>query len=467
MPKKMLFGALVCAASLYGQSDTEELKLQLQRQQEKLRELTQKLNIIEKKEQLQEQNKITQALQQNSNSFAQSSFIPDISMILDTSYVLRDKKDEELTHLEIPGIAHGIMGEHSHGHGHSHAPLNAHNGFNLNYAEVAMQSSVDPYFSLTGIFHLSEEGFEIEEAYGETTALGCGLKAKIGKFRSAFGRINEQHQHVQDFSDMPLVYVAFLGGHGIDDIGAQLQWTLPTDTYVMAGVEVLQGKNPSMFGVDAISPAGDEETITVASPSQPNLLVGYLKSSFDLDTITFLYGASIAYGDARVDHLEDEEPHAFAGPSYLYGIDMTLKHYFDSYSYLIFQGEYLYKDADGDLYTYTDATQSALNKTPLTKKQGGYYVQIVYAYDRSLRGGIRYDNIDKNNISVNHTAQKTQENFERYSVMIDYATSEFAKLRLQYNKNKAMFNEDGERQDINSVILEMNLAIGSHGAHNF
>ena len=465
MPRKTVFGALVCTVSLTAWSDDAAvLKEQIQQQQEALRTLQKR---VENMQQQQERERIAHALNGSTDSFAQSDFVPDISMILDVSYVVRDRKDEALADLEIPGVAHGIMGEHSHGHADSHAPLNAHAGFNLNYAEVAMRSSVDPYFSLSGIFHLSEEGFEIEEAYGETTALGYGLKAKMGKFRSAFGRINEQHQHVQDFSDMPLVYVAFLGCHGIDDIGVQLQWTLPVGTYLMAGFEALQGKNPSMYGVGAISPAGNKESVAVASPSQPNLLVGYLKSSFDLEATTFLYGVSVAYGDARVDHLEDENPHAFAGPSYLYGVDATLKHHFDSYSYITLQGEYLYKVADGDLYRYSDDTQSALDGTPMTKKQGGYYLQLVYAYSRSVRAGARYDNIDKNDITLDHAAQKTQKNFERYSAMMEYATSEFAKLRLQYNKNKAMFDEDAKRQDIDSVILELNLAIGAHGAHNF
>ncbi|WP_428737702.1 hypothetical protein [Sulfurimonas sp.] len=411
-----------------------------------------------------EVDKLTSA---SMDSFSQKSYLPDISLILDASYVTRNKKDEELTHLEIPGIAHGIMGEHSHGDGVSHAPLNAHNGFNLNYAELALQSVVDPYFSLTGIFHLSENGFEIEEGFAETTSLGYGLKAKVGKFKSDFGRINVQHQHVQDFSDMPLVYVAFLGEHGIDDIGAQVQWTLPTDTYVMVGFEALQGKNPSMYGVDAIVPAGDEETIAVSSPDQPNLLVGYVKSSFDLENTTFLYGASMAYGDSRIDHLDDEEPHAFAGGSYLYGLDLTIKHYFDSYSYLTFQGEYLYRDMDGDMYTYTDSTQTDFNVNATTKKQAGYYAQLVYAYNQNWRVGARYDEINKNDVTVNNVAQDLEDKFNRYSAMIDYSTSEFARLRLQYNRNYAMISEESKKQTIDTVILELNLAIGAHGAHNF
>ncbi|MDH4944119.1 hypothetical protein [Sulfurimonas sp. C5] len=467
MYKKFVYLSLFAAVSSFADSELEALKAQLKQQQEVTQKLLEKVEKLESQQIQKEDSSIQQSLAGSVNSFSQNSYMPDISLIVDTSYVSRSKKDEELTHLEIPGIAHGIMGQHSHGDGTSHAPLNAQDGFNFNYAELALQSIVDPYFSLTGIFHLSEDAFEVEEAFGETTSLGYGLKAKLGKFRSDFGRINAQHQHVQDFSDMPLVYVSFLGEHGINDIGAQLQWTLPTDTYTMIGFEALQGKNPSMYGNGSIAPAGDPETIAVSSPDQPNLLVGYIKSSFDLDNTTFLYGGSIAYGDSRINHLTDEAPHAFVGGSYLYGADLTIKHYFDSYSYLTFQGEYLYRDMDGKVYTYTDATQTAFNVTPTTKKQGGYYVQLVYAYNQNWRMGMRYDNIDKNDITSNGVAQTTQNNFDRYSAMIDYTTSEFARFRLQYNRNNAMFNEAGERQHIDTYIVEMNLAIGAHGAHNF
>lgn len=466
MYKKLAYLPLFASLSLFADSELDAIKAKVESLEA----------IITQQQQIQEDTRIRNSLMGSLNSFSQNAYMPNLSLIVDTSYVSRNRKDEELTHLEIPGVAHGIMGSHSHGE-HSHAPYNASNGFNLNYAEIAMESVVDPYFRAMAVFHLTEDGFEIEEAYGETTSLGYGLKAKIGKFRSSFGRINEQHQHVQDFSDMPLVYVAFLGEHGINDIGAQVQWTLPTDTYVKIGFEALQGKNPSMYGTDAIAPAGDEESIAVASPSQPNLLVGYVKSSFDLGNTTVFYGGSIAYGDSHINHLDDEEPHAFVGGSYLYGADLTMKHYFDSYSYLMFQGEYLFRDMDGDLYTYpTDANGTVTDDTQFdpavatTKKQSGYYAQLVYAYNQNWRAGFRYDNINKNDVSTDSTLPN---NFDRYSAMIDYSTSEFARIRLQYNRNNAMFSEAevgeayGERQHIDTIILQLNLAIGAHGAHNF
>jgi hypothetical protein len=51
---------------------------------------------------------------------------------------------------------------------------------------------------------------------------------------------------------MPLVYESFLGMHGINEKGVQFQWTAPTSTYLMLGLEVLQGENEQMFGNEAI-----------------------------------------------------------------------------------------------------------------------------------------------------------------------------------------------------------------------
>ena len=399
-------------------------------------------------------------------TFEQSKFIPDISLILDASYVYRDADRDEVAHFEVPGVAHGLLGSHSHD-GNTHSTYNANEGFNLNYGELVLSSSVDPYFSMEGVFHLSEDGFEIEEAYFTSTALEHGLRFKGGKFNSNFGYLNEQHHHSWDFSDMPLVYESFLGMHGINENGVQLQWTAPTSFYLMLGAEILQGENEQMFGNETI---GDAETTPIAQKADvPSLYIAYAKASFDIGDTTVLGGLSYARGTSRVDHSEDDEnPHAFSGDSVLYGADLVIKHYFDSYSFLKFQNEYLYRDMDGTQFAI-DPTDSnvATGSTPLVKKQGGFYSQLIYGYDRNWHMGVRYDAIVQNDITKNGPAAFAPENMDKYSAMIEYSTSEFARFRLQYNHNNALYNEDNKQQHINTVILQANISIGAHAAHSF
>ena len=56
---------------------------------------------------------------------------------------------------------------------------------------------------------------------------------------------------------------------------------------------------------------------------------------------------------------------------------------------------------------------------------------------------------------------------KRYSVMAQYHPSEFSRIRLEFNRNNALFNEDMERQRNDTVMLQFNIAIGAHGAHDF
>ena len=396
-------------------------------------------------------------------TFSQSQYIPDISVVLDASYVTRDYDRDEIGHLEVPGIAHGLIGSDAHDE-HAHASYNANEGFNLNYAELVVSSSVDPFFAMHGVFHISENGFAIEEAFFTSTALEHGLRFKGGKFNSNFGYHNQQHHHVWDFADAPLVYEAFLGMHGINEIGAQLQWTAPTPFYLMAGIEVLQGNNEQMFGNETI---GDPEDPIAKGATPPSLYVGYIKSSFDIGDTTLLGGLSYAYGDSRVNHIEEGEAgHAFSGTSKLYGADFLVKHYFDSYSSLKWQNEYLYRDMDGTQFN-VDNTGALINSPLLTKKQAGFYSQLIYMHDVNWGAGLRYDAITQNDISTNPTIAT---DMNKYSAMIEYHTSEFARFRLQYNRNNALYqtvDEGGQQQHIDTLIFQANIAIGAHAAHSF
>jgi hypothetical protein len=390
-------------------------------------------------------------------TFSQSQYMPDISMIMDFSYVNHSIKDAELQHLEIPGVVHGIMGTHEHG-GNSESTYNAKNGFNLNYAEMVLSSNVDPFLSMDAVLHFSPEGVEIEEAYFTTTALGNGLRLRGGKLLSEFGRQNSQHHHFWDFGNMGLVNEAFLGSHGINELGAQLQWVAPTDNYLMVGAEVLQGTNEAMFGNVQI---GEEDAIIAEGKRAPSLFVGYVKSSFDIGNTTILPGLSYAYGSTRLDHIEDEG-HVFAGNSSLYGADLTVKHFFDSYSFLTWQSEWMMRKMELTQYD-VNASGAIEDQEEMTKKQAGYYTQLVYAYDQNWRYGVRYDSIYQNDV----TAKNLPEDMKRCSAMVEYHPSEFSRIRLEYNRNNALFNEAGERQSMDTVMLQFNISIGAHGAHDF
>ncbi len=408
---------------------------------------------------------------------AKSGFTPEISLIVDASYTHQSWDEEGHTdELKLPGLVHG--GGHDH-EGHAHTSLAGDDGFNLNYAELTIGASVDSYFDLKGVFHLTENDFEIEEAFATTRSLPYHLQLKLGKFKSDFGYINNKHLHNYNFSDIPLVYNALLGDHGLNEVGVQLQYVLPTSHYVMVGVEALKGENERSFGVEGFShedahhhdeeEEGEEghDEHAIEGTEFPSLWVAYVKTSLDIGGGTLLAGASIAKGDSRINHLEDDmKPHALAGDTTIYGVDVTYKYYFAADSAITWQSEYLYREMDGTKYVPGDDGDWNETKTGATKKeQAGYYTELIYQHDKNWRVGARYSAITQND--VNPIPEPLEDDMYIATAMLEYNPSEFSRIRLQYNHNSSLYDEHDEKNNKNEIILQFNYAIGAHGAHSF
>ena len=408
MYKKWTLLTLFAATSLLANSELDTLKEQLQKQQQTTQLLMQKVDKLEKEKLQEEDARLDAAMvQDSSSSFSQNAYLPDIALIMNFSAVGRNVKNSDYEAYAFPGFTEP---------GDAELPFNKNRGFNLNYAEVAMHSMVDPYFEAFAIFHLHPDEFEIDEAYVTTTSMPAGLRVMMGKFRSAFGRINEKHQHAWNFDEQPVIYKALFGPDVISDPGVQLQWVAPTDTYIMTGIEALQGTNDRSFG----------------ESEKNNLYVGYLKSSVDLsDDLSLLGGVSLAHGKTEVDKTSN-----------VYCVDLTLRKQLGSYSALSWQSEYLQRNKD----TQTD-----------TLKQAGLYSELVYQYNKNYSGGVRYEKITKDG---------DFNDLNKYTAMVQYKPFPFSRLRLEYSHDRTKMIA-GSRKDIDTIMLTVNIATGAHGAHAY
>ncbi len=386
--------------------------------------------------------------------FAQSRFVPDIAFIMDFSYAHRDKNNETLPILETPGFTKSDGG------------LNKKNGFNFNYGELSIASSVDPYFDLFTNFHLSEFNFEIEEAYVNTRALPFNFQIKAGKFLSSFGRINSQHAHFWDFSDSPLIFDNLLGEHNILEKGIQLNWLAPTDFYLLSGIEILSGENEKSFGNKGFTTG----TNRLEEVNTPNLFTGFIKTSFDFDDLIVLGGLSYAQGGTRLikeseSNNSDMHIHSlnsennFAGGAKIFGIDLTAKYFFDSYRYLSWQSEFLHRSISGSEYKEN-------MRISLDQEQSGFYSQLIWKFNQQWRIGTRIDLLLRNDIIEENKNINVQGYQPKYTAMIDFNPTEFSRIRLQYNHDKSKYL-DNSQQAINEVFLQLNMAIGAHGSHSF
>jgi len=405
--KKILYFSVLVFSSLFADSDIEMLKKQLEQQKKIMQSLEKKIAVLEQK---QKQSVNTSA------SFSQNAYLPDIALILNMSALSRDVKNSNYEQASIPGFINK---------GKMHLPFNKNKGFNLNYAEVAMHSAVDPYFEAFAMFHLHPDEFEIGEAYVQTTSLPYSLKIKAGKFKSSFGRINSKHQHSWHFDSQPIIYKSLFGPDGISDPGIQVQWIAPTDTYLMFGAEALQGTNDRSFG--------DNDT--------NNLYVGYIKSSVDIgDDLSILGGVSFAHGKNTTKNATN-----------IYGIDLTLREQLGSYSCVIWQSEFLQRDKD--LGSKSD-------------KQAGFYSELVYQYNNNYSTGFRYDRITKNDTDLSSYGSIDTSNLDRYTAMFEYKPFPMSRLRLSYSYDKTKVIL-GNRKNIHKLMLSLNIAAGAHGAHDY
>ncbi len=408
MQKKLRLLSLIACTSLLADSDMEALKLELQQQKETTQKLLSRVNSLESTQ---------QGSVNTSASFSQKAYLPDIALILNMSAVARDVSNSDYaTQSEIPGfIPKGTI----------NLPFNANRGFNLNYAELAIHSVVDPYFEAFAFLHLHPENLEIGEAFVTTTSMPYGLRIKAGKFKSAFGRLNSKHQHTWSFDEQALIYKSLFGPDAISDPGVQLQWVAPTDTYIMVGIEGLQGTNQRSFG-----------------SNNGNLVVGYLKSSIDVgDNLSILGGVSVAHGKT-----------ADAKNSNVYGVDLTMRNQLGSYSALVWQSEYLQRDKE--------------TNTNTTDLQGGLYTQLIYQYNNNYSTGIRYDALTKNDTNLSAYKGVNTDNLDRVTAMLEYKPFPMSRLRLNYSYDRSKIINN-KRRDINTVMLTLNVATGAHGAHSY
>jgi len=317
-------------------------------------------------------------------------------------------------------------------------------GLSIGESELVLSANVDDKFYGRLTTSLTPENtLSIEEALIQTLDLPNGFTLQAGRFYSDIGYLNSKHTHTWDFVDAPLAYRAMLGNQYGDD-GVQLRWLAPTDQFLEFGAEVFRGDG---------FPAGGGAHHGFGSRTL------FVHTGADVgDSNSWLAGLSLL--DADAVNRDAPTGYAFTGSSRVAIANLVWKWAPNGNPYthnLTLQGEYLHRSEKGS-YNF-----SSLNH-PYDASQSGWYAQAVYQFMPRWRVGVRYDRLHADNPGAAYTGTPLDpagHTPQRTSLMLDFANSEFSRLRLQFNHDQSGPSAD------NQWFLQYIMALGAHGAHRY
>jgi hypothetical protein len=366
---------------------------------------------------------------------AGTEYNPQISLILDGRY---SDYSQNTAAYALPGFQLG-----------DEAGLNPA-GFAIGESEITLSSNIDQDFSGQATIAFADGESSVEEAYVQTLAIGNGITVKFGRFLSAFGYLNKHHAHAWDFADAPLMYRALFGATLKDD-GVQLNYILPADLLMQVSAEVLSGN---------------------AFPA-----AGNINGGIGASVLHFTLGDDIGVSQSwqlGLSHWQannilertDASANTFSGRSRINALDAVYKWAPDGNRLernFRMQMEVFQRSEDG---TISDSVSS--NTSSYTGDQSGWYAQAVYQFVRGWSAGVRRDRLSArnsgNDVAVLNDTGINSNGYDpkRSSVMLQWQSSEFSRIRLQFNNDKSVANVSDKQ-----MFVQYTFSLGAHGAHSF
>ena len=306
------------------------------------------------------------------------------------------------------------------------ATLQPFPSFQMHESEIGLQAIIDPYARGDFFISFGEEGVNLEEGYITFTALPGGFVAKVGKMRSAFGKVNMMHNHVLPWVDRPLVTTNLVGGEdGIDDAGFSLERILPAPKgiFLEATGQVFRGDSADVFQQQQRSDVSTVEHLRayrdITESTNLDLGVSYARGHND--------GTTVLPGDFVTQ---------------LYGIDATLR------------WKPLRRSIYHSFVGRSEFIWSQRQQFPSEQRAFGFYTSGDYQFGRRWFTGGRFDWSDRS-----HFANLTDKGA---AATLTYWPSEFSQVRGEYR-----FTHYAENRDANELFMQLIFSLGAHGAHPF
>ncbi|HVT58389.1 MAG TPA: hypothetical protein VHR45_08310 [Thermoanaerobaculia bacterium] len=295
-------------------------------------------------------------------------------------------------------------------------------GAELRESELGLQAIVDPYARADFFISFGEHDVNVEEGFVTLTSLPAGLLAKVGRMRVSFGKINTLHLHVLPWPDEPLTQVNLLGGEeGWVGTGVSLARLipLPGDTFSELTAQVFRGDSGGLF----------------QAPRRGDLSYnGHYRLFRDLTEATNLdFGVSYAYGPNAT---------TLDAKTRLQGTDFTLRWkplQTGSYRSASLRGEVIRSQRQ-----QPGGTQTAL----------GWFVSGEYQLAKRWFVGARVE-------AAEHADDAARRDTGQ-ALTLTFWPSEFSQLRGELRHRHYSLKDSATE-----LLLQVQFAIGAHGAHPF
>jgi hypothetical protein len=239
--------------------------------------------------------------------------------------------------------------------------------------------------------------------------------------KAFFGKDNTWHTHVRPWADQPLVIHNFFGDEGLNDKGISVSKSIsnPWNTYVEVTGEAFSGDVPNVF----------------ARHGQNDLFFnGHLKAFRDISENSNLeVGTSLARGALAG---------ADTGHSLFGGVDVT----------------YRWKPLQQGLYRGIIARLEGItnDRSDFDRNFKGFYASVDNQFAQRWFAGVRLDAADR-------AAAGSRFTDKGVSATLTFWPSEFSQVRGQLRHTKY----GDVNRAFNEVLLQLQFAIGAHGAHSF
>lgn len=371
-------------------------------------------------------------------------------------------------------------------------------GFTVQNVELAAAAAVDPYFTAQAnlIWFIDAEGetvVEIEEGYGLTSSLPYGLQIRAGTFFTEFGRHNTLHPHSWDFQDQPVIATRFFGPDGMRGPGVRTSWLMPLPFYseLMAGAQNATGEtmvsfraNDEVFDPLEGAPIGGRQFFERETHSLKDFV--YLlrwATSLDMsDEITAVGGISGLFGANATG------PEAMTR---IYGVDLRVKWRpttnFRGWPFILWQTEFMMREYETDDQNFDpDGTPASGDEFTVddTLIDRGFYTYLLWGFTHGWAAGIRFERAmgSEDSVVYDDTGAPAglsdeddpfRDGRTRLSLLLSWHPTEFTRIRLQYNYDKAdhldaLKDADEIDDEVGHTLwLGFEFMFGTHAAHTY